>query len=125
MNTAEVDQRFFNFTPATLAAIRDFQSTRDPALVEPILHGIIGKYLPETIPTHDGVPPPETLNAFGFESLTLVEMFLDLQDAFGVRFSDAELRGLHGLTDTCTLLRQKVAALYSPMTGSAVNLPSP
>ena len=48
--------------------------------------------------TPTGVSPPETLNAFGFESLTLVEKFLDLQDAFGVRFFDAELRGVHGLT---------------------------
>lgn len=124
MNAAEVDQRFFNFTPATLAAIRDFQSTRDPALVEPILHGIVGKYLPETIPTLAGVSPPETLNAFGFESLTLVEVFLDLQDAFGVRFSDAELRDMHGLTDARTLLMQKVAALPEPTPGSAVNLPT-
>ena len=51
------------------------------------------------------------MNAFGLESLTLIEVVLDLQDALGITLSDDELRGLRSLDEARALLLQKVAAL--------------
>ena len=99
--------------PATLAAIRAYRRTHDPALVDPILRGIVEKYLPESARLTEaaGTAPEAALNAFGFESLTLIEVVLDLQDALGITLSDDELRGLRNLDAARALLLQKVAAL--------------
>ena len=111
MSDANPDERFFNFKPETLALIGEFQRTRKPALVSPVLHGILEKYLPEGERLPAGATPEETLNAFGFESLTLIEVVLDLQDALGITLSDEEMRGMHNLEEVRALLTAKVAAL--------------
>ncbi len=106
---ADLEDRFFNFPPATLAAIRDYRRSRDPALVGPVLRGIVEKYLPES---HAAAPAPESaLNAFGLESLTLIEVLLDIQDALGITLTDEELRALRNLDEARALLVQKVVAL--------------
>lgn len=114
MNTS--DERFFNYPPATRQAIAEFQRTRDPALIDPILHAVLHKYLPEGTPA-DAVSshaPEATLGSFGFESLTMVEIILDLQDAFGITFGDEELRGMTTLEEARGVLARKVAALRQP-----------
>lgn len=114
----ETEDRFFNFTPETLEAIREYRRTRDPALVDTVLRGILEKYLPENIRPAEiaaaeiaGAPVESSLNAFGLESLTLIEVILDLQDALGITLTDDELRSLHSLDEVRALLMQKVAAL--------------
>lgn len=105
-----IEQRFLNFQPETLALIRAYQSSKDPALVSPIVHGIINKYLPEHL-RGTSQNPVLPLNAFGLESITLMEVILDIQDALGLTISDAELRSLNSLQEATALLSEKVAAL--------------
>lgn len=111
MNDADPEDRFFNFKPETLDRIREFQRTRDPALVSPVLNGILEKYLPDGEPPPAASAPEDALNAFGFESLTLIEVVLDLQDAFGIQLSDDDLRRVHHLDGVRALLAEKIAAL--------------
>ena len=113
MNLTEPKDRFSNLPPAVSAAIREFQRTSDPALVDPILWGIVRKYLPENDPAALAGAPfaPVTLDSFAFESLTLIEVMLDLQDALRIQLSDEESRGLHDMEGARALLVKKVEAL--------------
>jgi hypothetical protein len=112
MNESEISERFFGFPTAALAAIRKYQDSRDPKLVPEIVHGIVEKYLPP-----GAHPPPgeiRSLSAFGLESLTLMEVVLDIQDALGLTLTDEELRALSDLNEATGVLEKKVAALSAP-----------
>ena len=110
MTETEINERFCNFSPETLDAIRNYQRTRDPQFVHTIVHGVIEKYLPQELREHapDSV---QSFNAFGIESVTLMEIMLDIQDALGLYISDAELRNLHSFEEATKLLIEKVNAL--------------
>lgn len=109
MNEKEIVNRFLNFSPATLAAIRDYQDEPSAKLIPQIVHGIVEKYLPEgTPPTGQGM---QVFNAFGIESITLMEVILDIQDALGIRLSDAEMRGMSNFDQAVALLSRKVSEL--------------
>jgi 3-hydroxyacyl-[acyl-carrier-protein] dehydratase len=110
MNESEIQERFLNFSPPTLAAIRDYGHNRDPKLVSTIVNGIVEKYLPPEM--REKAPDAmKSLNAFGVESITLMEIILDVQDALDLVVTDAELRGLKNFDEATALLSKKVAAL--------------
>ena len=112
MNPDEIKDRFSHFPPAIAGAICEFRHTRNPALVTPILQGILHKHLPEDDPVVQTETPPEAaLDALHFDSITLIEIMLDLQDALGIHLADEEMRGLHDVEGVRTLLLQKIAAL--------------
>jgi acyl carrier protein len=115
MNETEIEERFFNFSPSTLDAIRVYHRSRDPQLVSAIVQGIVEKYLPPELRSR----APEamnSLNGFGIESVTLMEIILDIQDALDLMISDAELRSLHSFDDAKKMLSDKVAALRAAPT---------
>jgi acyl carrier protein len=106
----QIDERFLSFSPETLAAIRAYRQNHDSKLVQTIVQGIVEKYLPPEI--RDRAPEAmKALNAFGIESVTLMEIILDIQDALEIVITDAELRSLRNFDDATKLLREKVAAL--------------
>ena len=118
MNESEIDERFLNFNPDTVAAIHAYRQNRDPKLVHSIVHGIIEKYLP---PEQRNRTPAAvaSLNAFGIESVTLMEIILDIQDALDLVITDEELRGLRGFDDATRMLSEKVAARSDGATGQS------
>ena len=110
MNESEIEERFLNFSPQTLEVIRKYRRSRDPQLVAIIVQGVVEKYLPPEL--RDRAPEAMTsLNAFGIESVTLMEIILDIQDALDLVITDAELRGLTNFDQATKLLSDKVAAL--------------
>ena len=110
MNEFEIEERFLNFSPQTLEVIREYRRSRDPQLVSTIVKGIVEKYLPPE--ARDRAPEAVTsLNAFGIESVTLMEIILDIQDALGLVITDTELRSLTNFEQATKLLSDKVAAL--------------
>ena len=111
MTDPDAEDRFIHYPPKIQALIHEFQRTRAPALVSPILDGILAKYAPPGEPLKTSETPEETLGALGLESLTLLEVYLDLQNALGISLSDDELRGLHRLDEVSALLVKKVDAL--------------
>lgn len=111
MTTLDLDERFLNFPPALVALIREYRATHNAELVAPIVDGIVAKYLPEAAADRNA-GAFKSLNAFGLESLTLMEVILDIQDALGISLPDDELRGLSSFDDATALLARKVAALY-------------
>jgi acyl carrier protein len=118
MNAIEIDERFLNFSPQTLEAMREYHRSRDPQLVSTIVNGIVEKYLPPAM--RDRAPEVMTsLNAFGIESVTLMEIILDIQDALGLVITDAELRSLSNFDQATKLLCDKVAALRAGTSGQS------
>jgi len=111
MNAAELEDRFFHFPPETRALIQRYQETRDATLVPDLLHAIVRKYSP---PDAQPTAPGDVMNAFGLESLTLMEVILDIQDALGITLTDAELTQLRSLEETAALIGRKVSALQQP-----------
>lgn len=109
MTDAQLANRFFNFPPETLELVRAYRREIDPGLVEPIFQAILTKYSADaaTLPPRPG----GIQNAFGLESLTLLEVILDLQDALGIILSDAELQELRSLEQAIALVSKKVNAL--------------
>ncbi|GEM_PF-4570141 len=110
MNESDIDERFLNLNSQTVDAIREYRKTHKPELVQTIVTGIVEKYLPPDM--RDRAPEAmKSLNAFGIESVTLMEIILDIQDALGLDITDNELRGLKNFDDATNLLRGKVQAL--------------
>lgn len=110
MNESDIDERFLNLNPHALAAIRQYRGSHQPELVQTIVNGIVEKYLPPEMRAQ-AAEAMKAPNAFGIESVTLMEIMLDIQDALGLEITDNELRGLKNFDDATNLLRQKVAAL--------------
>jgi acyl carrier protein len=112
MNESELDNRFFNFPPETLQLIADYRRTRDTKMIEPVMRAIVSKYAPEQ--AAEVLDSSRVQNAFGLESLTLLEVVLDLQDAFQITLTDPELQKLQTMEQTIALITDKVNALRSP-----------
>ena len=108
MNRPEIDERFFNYPPEFCDAVERFHASGDPALIDPLLDGVVRKYVPEGALANGGADA--SLNAFGVESLTLIEIILDLQDAFAISLTDKDLLNLHTLDDVRALLTAKARA---------------
>jgi acyl carrier protein len=103
--------RFASYGAETQQQIRQFHETSDPALVVPILRGIVAYYLPkETSLTVDDLLG-QPLSALGLDSLTWLEITLDVEDAFGMTFNDQELRELSSFSEIAGLIDRKVKAL--------------
>jgi 3-hydroxyacyl-[acyl-carrier-protein] dehydratase len=113
MNNPQIDDRFAGFPPDLIALIQRYQQTHDPALVPQIVHGVVDRYLPPGARAQID-SGSKSLSAFGLESLTLMEVILDIQDALGLTLSDEELRALANLDEATAILEKKVAALSAP-----------
>jgi acyl carrier protein len=114
MNESEIEDRFLHVSPETIETIRQYRGTYSPQLIPKIVHGILQKYLP--LDSHDGaVDQVESLNAFRLESITLMEVLLDIQDALEITLTDEELRQLRSFDETIVLLSKKVAELQKKM----------
>jgi acyl carrier protein len=111
MNESDLDNRFFNFPPETLRLIAEYRRTRAPQMIEPVMRAIVSKYAPER--ATEVLDSSRIQNAFGLESLTLLEVVLDLQDAFQITLSDSEFQNLRTIEQTIALITDKVVALGS------------
>ena len=108
MNPSDIEERFSTFGESTVDAIQRYNRNPDPSLVETIVEGIVQRYLPAEMRSR-APEAMKSLNGFGIESVTLMEIFLDIQDALGLQISDRELRTLTNFADATRLLMQKVA----------------
>ncbi len=103
--------RFASYDPELRRLIVEFHSKPNGALVIPILGRIIKHYLPKTSPFDADAVLEESLSTLGLDSLTLMEITLDVQDAFSTTFTDEELKQLTSFSEITVLIEQKVKAL--------------
>jgi acyl carrier protein len=127
MTEADLRHKFHRLRPELLAAILEYHRTADPDLVPGIAKAILHRYaLPdewlgkETI-GDDAARHEEEVPGRDLDSLTMLEIILDFEDAFGITFERAELRLVHSTAEMRALLLQKVSAkpeAYSPEMGN-------
>lgn len=106
---AELRQKFRKCSPEALGAILTFRETLDPGLAPAIVEGIVRRYLPSLDPAALHQDGSTVTEAWGVDSLTLMEILLDLEDVFDIDLSDANLRELRTVGELRTVLQDKIA----------------
>ena len=105
------DFRFASYDAELRRQIGEFHQKPDKALVVPIVRRIINHYLPKDRKISVDAAMEHSLAELGLDSLTLMEVTLDVQDAFQTTFSDEELRGLTSFSEMTSLIDWRIRAL--------------
>jgi 3-hydroxyacyl-[acyl-carrier-protein] dehydratase len=101
---AKVRGLFRRCSPETIDAILRFRQTGDPAQIATVARGIVESYLAASHRPMLATATAETpLDAFGIESLTMLEIVLDLQEALAFEIPDDDLRTARTLGDLLRL----------------------
>jgi acyl carrier protein len=103
--------RFASYDPELRRLILEFHQKPDSALVVPIVRRIIKHYLPKESAVTVDLALESSLADLGLDSLTLMEITLDVQDAFNTAFTNEELQGLRSFSEINSLIDQKIKAL--------------
>ena len=108
----EIDQirrSFKRCREGTPDAIVELRRTGDTELVPVIVRGIVWRYVQEeTRPVVEQATPETPLISLGIDSLMMLEVVLDVQDALDVTIEDHELRQMKTIGDFVELLQQRV-----------------
>jgi acyl carrier protein len=108
---AEIRQQFKRCSEETIDAIVKFRQTGDTTLLPVIVRGVVRRYLPaDKAGLLDTATEQTNLTELHIESLTMLEIVLDIQDAVDVVSEDAELREVKTLADVRKFLELKLAA---------------
>src|SRR5215210_2915976 len=92
----------------TADAIIKLRQTQDPALIPEISRGIVWRYVQADARTVVDQATAETpLASLGIDSLMMLEVVLDVQDALDLVIEDADLRRMRTLGDVNELLQQR------------------
>jgi 3-hydroxyacyl-[acyl-carrier-protein] dehydratase len=102
-----LETQFRKCSPETIRTIYDFKRTREIELVPPIVRGLAQKYL-QAEAVEKLSDSQTTLASLGVDSLTMMEIMLDVQDALDLTITDEELQGVQTLDEVSALLRTKL-----------------
>jgi acyl carrier protein len=92
----------------TVDAIINLRQTGDPSFIPEILRGIVWRYVhAETRPVVDTATLETPLASLGIDSLMMLEVVLDVQDALDIVIEDADLRKVQTIGDVNELLAQR------------------
>jgi acyl carrier protein len=107
---AELREQFKRCNGETIDAIVKFRQTGDTALLPLIVRGVVRRYLPaDKVGELDKATEETNLSDLHIESLTMLEIVLDIQDAVDVVIEDTELRAVKTLGDVRKFLELKLA----------------
>ncbi len=105
-----IKRNFRKCSDETVAAILRFRENHDVAVIPTIVRGIVFRYLPAA--GHEAMKNATSdtlLTDLRIESLTMLEIVLDVQDALDLEIEDSEMRGFRTLGDVESFLEKKVA----------------
>jgi 3-hydroxyacyl-[acyl-carrier-protein] dehydratase len=92
----------------TPEAIINLRRTGDASLIPEILRGIVYRYgRPEARPQVEQASLDTPLSALGMDSLMMLEVMLDVQDALDIVVEDSDLRRVKTFRDVSELLTQR------------------
>lgn len=111
----EVRRSFRRCREGTVEAIINLRSTGDPALIPEIIRGIVWRYVqPETREIIDQAAPETPLASLGIDSLMMLEVVLDVQDALDIVIEDADLKRMHTIGDVIEFLQERFKETQKP-----------
>lgn len=98
----------------TVEAIIALRETGDTAQIPAIVRGIVWRYVqPEARPVVEEATPETPLVALGIDSLMMLEVVLDVQDALDLVIEDSDLRQMQTIGDVVSFLQTRYAATHS------------
>ena len=104
----EVRRSFKRCREGTIEAIIDLRRTGDPSFIPTIIRGIVWRYVqPEAREVVDQASPETPLTSLGIDSLMMLEVVLDVQDALDIVIEDADLRKMQTIGDVSDFLQQR------------------
>ena len=110
---AEIKRSFKRCREGTVDAIINLQRTGDAELIPAIVRGIVWRYVHEnTRPIVDQATLETPLASLGIDSLMMMEVVLDLQDALDLVIEDADLRRMQTIGDVIGFLQQRFAQFH-------------
>ncbi len=97
-------------SPATIEAALKFRSTRDPACVPTIVYGIIERHMPPEAPGRlaDATDDAELIKDLGIDSLTMLEIVLQIEETLGISIENDELREIRTLGAVKSFIGRKL-----------------
>lgn len=109
----KVKHDFRRCREGTAEEIINLRRTGDTALIPEILRGIVWRYVrPEAREQVEKASLDTPLSALGMDSLMMLEVVLDVQDALDVTVEDAELRRVKTFKDISDLLTQRFSEVH-------------
>jgi 3-hydroxyacyl-[acyl-carrier-protein] dehydratase len=109
----QIRRSFKRCRAGTADAIIDLQRSGDPALIPTIVRGIVWRYVNKNVqPILEQATPETPLTSLGIDSLTMMEIVLDVQDALDLVIEDADLRRMHTIGDVIEFLQERFAQVH-------------
>ena len=71
---------------------------------------IIKAYLPEDVSAEDINPDSDLTRELNINSAHLVDIILDIEDAFNIEFKNEDMEKLRNVNDAILLIQQKISA---------------
>lgn len=97
----------------TVEAIINLRQTGDPETIATIVRGIVWRYVqPDARPVVEEATPETPLVALGIDSLMMLEVVLDVQDALDLVIEDSDLRQMQTMGDVVTFLQKRYAETH-------------
>ena len=110
----KIRRSFKRCREGTVDAIIGLQQTGDTSFIPTIVRGIVWRYVqPEAREVVDSATPETPLSSLGIDSLMMLEVVLDVQDALDLVIEDADLRRMQTIGDVIDFLTQRYGATYS------------
>ena len=111
----QIRRSFRRCREGTVDAIIELQRTGNLDLIPTIVRGIVWRYVSKDVqPLVDQATEDQLLSSFGIDSLTMMEVVLDIQDALDVVIEDSDLRHMRTIGDVIGFLRQKYTDVHLP-----------
>ncbi len=106
--TEQIRRNFKRCREGTVDAIINLQRTGDPEFIPTIVRGIVWRYVqPDAREVVDNATLETPLAALGIDSLMMLEVVLDVQDALDLVIEDADLRRMQTIGDVITFLQER------------------
>lgn len=109
----QIRRSFKRCREGTVDAIIDLQRTSDPEFIPTIVRGIVWRYVHKDVQSLVDQATAETpLASVGMDSLTMMEVVLDVQDALDLVIEDEDLRRMQTIGDLIGFLQQRFAQVH-------------
>ena len=109
----EITRSFRRCREGTIDAIIELKRSGNLEFIQPIVRGIVWRYLrPEVRPILDQATAETALASLGVDSLTMMEVVLDVQDALDLVIEDADLKHMRTFGDIITFLKERYAQAH-------------
>jgi len=109
----QIRRSFRRCREGTSEAIIELQRSGNTDLIQTIVRGVVWRYVhKDRQPVVDQATGETPLASLGIDSLTMMEIVLDVQDALDVVIEDSDLRHMRTIGDVITFLQHRYVEVH-------------